>query len=241
MEKQDRLFIIGMVSVIIGNLLGFLLAAGIVVADFEGSLFLFGLEGEKNARRLDCPALMTTNETREIRLILNNPSEREITRFVVATITEGSLTLNRRIKQNVPVDPGEKKEITWEIYPEDAAYGGIILFKVYVKRDYPYPSLNGDCGVLVLDIPLLTGNQVTGILLGLISTLLLGGNAVLQFQYRNAILGPRRQNMSRAMFIMSLLVLLDILFSFLGTWVFGLILLIWILLMIVILILQIAL
>jgi len=241
MDKQNKIFVIGMLSVIIGNLLGLILAAGMVWADLEGSLFLFGLIGDKTTRRLDCPVLMTTNETREVTLSLKNPSQEKDTRFVTTTISEGYLTLVREIKQNVSLDPGETKELSWEISPEDAVYRKIVLFRAYVKGSYPYPSLEANCGVLVLDIPFLKGAQVMGLTLGFTFLLMLAGNSILQLQYRNARLGPRRQRMSRAMYIMSILIAVDLLISYLGFWVYGLILLVVIVMMIMILNLQVAL
>jgi len=241
MDKENKIFVIGMLSVIIGNLLGLMMAAGMVWADLEGSLFLFGLIGEKTTRRLDCPVLMTTNETREVTLTLKNPSQEQDTRFVTTTISEGYLTLVREIKQNVSLGPGETKELSWEIFPEDAVYRKIVLFRVYVKGSYPYPSLEANCGVLVFDIPLLKGSQVMGLTLGFTFLMMLAGNSILQFQYRSARLGPRRQRMSRAMYIMSILIAVDILISYLGFWVYGLILLVVIVMMIMVLNLQVAL
>ncbi|MFO8037043.1 MAG: hypothetical protein R6U57_10495 [Anaerolineales bacterium] len=241
MDKKDRIFVIGMVCVVIGSLIGILLTAGMVWADLEAMLFIFGLEGDESTNDLDCPVLMTTNETREVSLTLKNPGENVNSPYVIATISEGYFTLTRNIKQEVKLDPGEKKKVSWEIFPEDAAYQRIVLFKVYVRQSYPYPSLKGNCGVLVLDVPLLKGKQVMALALGLTFVMILGGNAILQYQYRNAALGPSRQYMSKAMYIMSILIALGILISYLGYWLGGLILLFIILIMIVILILQVAL
>ncbi len=241
MDKQDKYFIVGMVYVIIGNLVGILLTAGMVWADFEATLFLFGLDGDKSVKRLICPVLMTTNETREINLTLKNPGNEKNSPFVEATISEGYLTLVRNIKQEVQLGPREKKTITWEIFPEDAAYQRIILFNVYVRQSYPHPSLDGKCGVLVVNVPYLKGKQVMAIALGLTFVMILGGNGILQYQYRNAALGPRRQYMSKAMYVMSILITLGMLVSFVGYWLGGLIFLVILLIMIIILILQLAL
>lgn len=238
MEKQNKIFIIGMVSVIIGNLLGLIMAVGMIWADLEGSLFIFGIMGEKSVKGLDCPVLMTTNETRKVRLTLKNPSQEKQTRYVKAKISEGYLTLSRSINESVTLDPGGKKKLSWEIFPEDAVYQRIVLFRVYVRKLYPYPSLDGTCGVLVLDIPFLTGNQVMAIALGITFLSILGGNAILQYQYRNSLLGPHHRKMSRAMYIMSILISVDMLISYMGFWVFGLVLLVVIVLMIMVLNLQ---
>lgn len=240
MDKIDRTFVVSMVCVIIGNLLGLMVTAGMVWADFEGSLFLHSLEGKRGVRRLDCPVLMTHNETREIRLTLKNPGDEDLSHFVVGTISEGYLNIMRQEKEKVVVEPRGKKTLTWEIYPDDAAYQRIVLFQVYVRRTYPYPSLGGTCGVLVLGIPGLKGSQVMTLALGLTFVLILGSNGILQYQYRNAALGNRQQYMSKAMYVMSIIITLGMLISSLGYWLLGLILLVVILLMIIILILQVV-
>jgi hypothetical protein len=222
MDKQDKWFLVGMLGVILGNVLGGILIASMVWADFEASLFLFSLIGERYVvKNLDCPVLMTRNETREVSFTLRNPGEKERSRLVKGTISEGHVERTREIKREVTIEPGGKGKVTWDIYPEDAAYGRIVLFHVYVWRANPYPSLEGTCGVLVLDIPSLNGSQVMGIVLGFISTLILGGVAVLIFIYWNELLGAQRRYVSRAMFAVTIFIILGIGFSFLGYWEFG--------------------
>ncbi|MFO8036256.1 MAG: hypothetical protein R6U57_06500 [Anaerolineales bacterium] len=226
MDKQDKWFVTGTVAVILGNLLGFILILGMVWADFEGSLFLPSLIGDKYVvRNLDCPVLMTRNETREISFTLRNPGEKERSRLLEGMISEGHVKRTREIKREVTIEPGGKEKATWDIYPEDAVYERIVLFHVYVWRASPYPSLEATCGVLVLDIPILTGAQLMGIVLGLILTLILGGNTVLLLQYWKDLVGARRRYLSRAMFAMSIFTILGIWLSTLGYWEFGSILL----------------
>jgi len=222
MDTKDKWFAASTIAVILGSLLGFILILGMVWADFEGSLFLPSLIGEKYVvKNLNCPALMTRNETRHISLTLSNSRENEQSRFVEGMISEGDIRQTRVIKQEVTIAPGAKEEVTWEIYPEDAAYDKVVFFHVYVKRAYSAPSLEGTCGVLVLDIPFLSGIQVMGIVLGLIFFLILGGNSILLFQYQKDLMGPRRRYMWRAMFAMSILTVLGIWTSIMGYWEFG--------------------
>ena len=49
--------------------------------------------------------------------------------------------------------------------PEDAAYDRIIFFRVYVNAKYPYPSMGGSCGIILLDWWGLTGNQILAIMI----------------------------------------------------------------------------
>ena len=233
MKKPDKSLLFSWLSVILGILLGLVTIAGMVWADFESSLFPYGLVGERTAKPLKCPVFMTTSETREISLTLKNPEEIKRSRFAEGTIIEGDLSQIRIENHKVTIEPGGKEKISWKIYPEDVVYGRLVLFRVYVKHAHPFPSLEETCGVLVFDIPSLTGKQMMGILLGLMLALMIGGNAVLLFKYRKELvfqyhedtLGSRRKYISQTILALTIIVLLGFLISFTGNWIFGFILL----------------
>jgi hypothetical protein len=164
---------------------------------------------------------MTGDESRQITLTLSNPEDRERSRFAEGMVIEGDITHIRKMNRKVSIKPGGKEVVAWAIYPEDAVYGRLVLFRVYVKQTHSTPSLEGTCGVLVLDIPILTGRQVMGVLLGLTLTLILSGNAVLLFLYVKDFLGSWHRYLSREMGAMSLFTLLGIWAAYVGNGTFG--------------------
>ena len=146
------------------------IAGGIIWGDIETSVFDSSIKA-KSSLRLNCPVAITTDEVGKISATVENQWIEEKKFYVRAHISEGYVSLNREINQQIPVAPGEKGKVSWEIYPEDAAYNRIILFRAYVNPSYPVPSQGNFCGVLVLDIPFLTGTQIFLLMLGLQSGL----------------------------------------------------------------------
>jgi len=113
--------------------------------------------------------------------------------------------------------------VEWKIYPEDAAFKSVVLFRVFIPAKYPYPSLSGNCGVVKVDIPWLKGNQILGIVggLGLIS--LVFGSVLSESGCRPEV-GPipqkSRSRMNAAYFLVASLIA-GAAFSFFGYWLLG--------------------
>lgn len=235
---EKNTFLMGMIFMLVGNLMGMFLIAGMVWGDLEGSLFSFGVPGEENLRGLHCPVLITPRETGQISIQLRNPGDEEISRYIRARISQRFVTMTRKENKTIYIDPGETATAAWEIYPEDAAYDRIILFQAYVHRSYPYPSMEGNCGVLVLDIPWLTGGQFFLLAVSLTLLLIVGGGVMVRRSWG----GLRRQQrtIGGGLFFLSAIILLDLLISFLGYWLPGLLLLVVIILLMMIMFLHAA-
>jgi len=202
----------------LGLLGGALLATIIVWGDLEGTLFTSGLNAEKPLRTLNCPAIITPNETSQISVVLKNPSDKEMRRFTRAYITEGYVSLVREIKEEVFIPVGEKRQITWDIQADDAAYGRIVLFRVYINAWYPYPSLGANCGVMRVDVPLLTGSQVF-ILLVVSSILLLIVGAWMRNLNKPTTIAF--ETTTNSLYALAVTLAITILIGYWGFWVFG--------------------
>ena len=164
-KKLMRVF--GGVFITLGILVGFLICGVIVWGDLEASMFTDGIVGDKNISTLSCPVIITGNETGTISVVVKNQADRDSDRFLRATISEGYATLVREEKTKIPIPANGKQKVEWKIYPEDAAFKSVVLFRVFIPAKYPYPSLSGNCGVVKMDIPWLSGNQVLGLVAGL--------------------------------------------------------------------------
>lgn len=166
---------IGMVLLVVGSLFGLLLVAAITWADMEAFLFQFGLDADQSINTLKCPVVISLDEVGEISITLKNPDEDEMVRFVRAYVTDGYLTMTRQYKGQFYIEAGEKVRPAWEIFPEEAVYNRVILFRVYVHGHYPHPPMDGNCGVLVVDFLGLTGKQIFGLFSGLSLLGIVGG------------------------------------------------------------------
>jgi hypothetical protein len=218
-KKSQR--VISLIIYSFGIILGMAIAGGIVWSDLEASLFDSAIKA-KSTLSLSCPVAITMNEVGTITATLKNPVDREKNFYVRAHISEGYVSLKREINQQIPVAPGEKEKVSWEIYPEDAAYNRIILFRAYVNASYPVPSQGNFCGVLVLDIPGLTGMQFFILMLGLSLALIIGGMAY--WRKINQPMDKNIESMTNAMIALAAIIYGAIIVSYLGIWILGILL-----------------
>jgi hypothetical protein len=216
-------------------LLGLLLATALTAIalwpDFEATLFDPALTAEESLKGLNCPLVITGNESAQITSTFSNPFERKVDFLVRTRISMGGVTLIRQYSEMVELEAGEKREVAWPIYLDDAAFGRIILARAYAFRKYPMPSRARSCGILVLDMPALSGRQFVGVTLALSLASLIAG-AVIWLRHERPLL-ERRLELTRAAGALAGLILLALVASMLSWWVVGLFLLVLALLLLV--------
>lgn len=218
--RKNLLWTLGRLILINGILLGFVLNGIMVWGDLEATLFTSGLSADASIRTLNCPVLITDNETSTISATMKNPTGKEMERYLRAFISEGHSTLVREIKTKVPIDPGGKEEVEWTIYPDDAVYQRVIMFRVFVNAKYPYPSLSGNCGVLRVNLPWLTGDQLLTILVGLTLTCMAAGTVMFESSIRT-IPGYNQRRLN-ALYVIAGVLLIGSILAYLGLWLLGL-------------------
>lgn len=157
---------VGMALLAFGVLVGFFLVTSIAWADLEAFFFQYGLDAKKTIK-IDCPVFISSHEVGQVAITLENPDQDSMDRFVRAYVSDGYFTLTREYKGKVFLEPGEKKRLTWEVFPEEAVYDRIILFRVYVHGHYPHPPVDGNCGILVVNFLGMTGKQMFWLSLGI--------------------------------------------------------------------------
>ena len=219
-NRKKSLRGISLILYSIGILIGMAVGGGIIWGDLEASLFDSSIK-PKSSLSLSCPVVITTNEVGKVSATLKNPVEREKKFYVRAHISEGYVSLKREIDQQIPVAPGEKGRVYWEIYPEDAAYDRIILFRAYVNPSYPVPSQGNFCGVLVLDIPFLTGTQILMLLLGMSLACIIGGSVL--WNKANHPMSEDIRSLTNAMYALAIIIFGAILAGYLGVWILGIV------------------
>ena len=220
-KRQKSLRVASLIIYIAGIILGMTIAGGIVWSDLEASLFDSSIKA-KSSLSLRCPVVITTHESGVVTAILKNPTEREKNFYIRAHISEGFVSLKREIDQQIPVAPGEKGEASWGIYPEDAAYNRIILFRAFVNASYPLPTQGNFCGVLVVDIPLVTGAQLFILILGIYLACLVGGMAI--WKKANRPMNKNVQSITNAMIALGVIIFGTIAAGYFGQWILGVLL-----------------
>ncbi|MBN1249248.1 MAG: hypothetical protein JXC32_16435 [Anaerolineae bacterium] len=221
MLKRPFVRTLSLIVFAFGVLLGSMLIGVTVWGDLEATLFNPGMQEEAHLRQLRCPVMLTkAQQAGTIRVRFRNTLDRATRFFVRARISEGYLTLMREETTQVPLEPGERTRLDWQVSAEDAAFGRIIFFRVVVSGGYPLPARQGTCGIVVLDLPALTGNQIyaLGTVLSLICTI--GGGAVWIAGHPHR-LGSKVQ-IARIIVFLTVVLTIGIVVSLLGWWVIGL-------------------
>ena len=212
---------------------GLLLALLLVVVSFwpdmEARMFDPGLTAEARLTALRCPMVVTPADDAQIRVTFRNTlDDRDLRLFVVARISEGRITTMRQSNTQLRLAPGERETLTWDIAPEDAVYGRVIMARVHQFRSFPFPSRERSCGVLFVNTPWLTGGQLVWLLGGL-TLLSLGGGAGLWLRQRPFDEAQRKKMLG--MGLATAVLFIAFLAGLLGAWLVSLGLLIGVLLL----------
>jgi len=204
-----------------GLLLGLALFGSAAWADLEASLFDTSLSGDARLKTLRCPVIITASEAGTAAATLSNPFERPTEFTIRAHVTQGFVTLMRELNFELPLDPGDKGTLEWEVTPDDAAYGRLIMVRVRVYPKYPIPSRHASCGIIVLDVPHLTGNQILAFVLA--ATLLSMAAGMGLWVAGDRVPSKLGLEVTRAMGALAACVLVGTIVALAGWWVFGVI------------------
>jgi uncharacterized membrane protein YeaQ/YmgE (transglycosylase-associated protein family) len=214
----------------VGNLLlalAFMLSALIAAAllgiavwgDVEASMFDLSYKGEENLGTLSCPVLITPRDNAEFSASFSNPFDRNIKPSVKVHISSGHLTLMQEENVKFQLAPAESKQLSWSVDPEDAVYGKMVLVKVFQFPTHPIPSKDATCGILVLDIPTLTGKQIVT---GALTTSIIGlVGSTAGWKLNNQLMTKRQRESYRAMGILAATLIIGLAASILGYWLIG--------------------
>jgi hypothetical protein len=214
--RKRPLGTLGVFIFAVGAVLGIAFYGGAAWADLEAFLFHVESDADASLGSLSCPVVITSTESGTLSATFTNPMERPINPPVRTHISEGFVTLMRRIDDRPSLEPGERQRLEWTVTADDAAYGYLILARVFVKYPYPLPARTAACGVLVIDLPGWTGSQVTALVVAASFLCMLGGVGLRVAV--NRPLSGRILDATRAMMALAVVVLLGTISSFVGWW-----------------------
>jgi hypothetical protein len=220
MNSRKIMHTLGMPAFVVGIFLGIALSAIAVWGDLEASLFDTSIRGDE-ALAIKCPVMLTTKEEAgTVSAAFTNSLSRPVTFTIRTNISQGYVTLIKKINSKLHLAPGETQILKWPVNPDDAAYGRFILVRVYRSAKYPLPSRDGACGILVVDLPYLSGNQIFAFILAT-SLLGMGGGLGLWVVVNRPLSRPKR-DVARAMGVLAGCVLGGMIASLSGRWLLGL-------------------
>jgi hypothetical protein len=162
-SKNLRIFGIAIFS--FGFLIALLLWGAVVWADLEASLFRAGHGANKVIYNLNCPVVVTPDHPGAITMAFNNPTDRQMRESMRAYATYGDRMLITETASILALDPGESKIFEWPVFAEDAAWNSMVLFRVVIARNTPFDSRTATCGIWVMNLPNVSGNQIVTFLI----------------------------------------------------------------------------
>ncbi|MFH1447100.1 MAG: hypothetical protein ABIG43_06815 [Chloroflexota bacterium] len=183
MAKRKTLGLItGMLIFIIGLAIGLAYNGLAALSGLDGMSFwgypeVIGYDStigtDARLKGLKCPSLITNKDTGIIRIKVNNPTDKQIKPWVQAMISmPGEPEQLIRDKQELLLDPGETKVLTWQVSSDNRINDRVVIIRIYLlNTQYHPPSITRHCGIIALDLDNLTGNQV---LAGFFSASLIG-------------------------------------------------------------------
>lgn len=208
----------------LGILFGLIFSVLAVWADYEATSYGFLKRANTQLKGLSCPILMNRDETGTIKLKVTNTTDRKISPSVRME-TSTRLELTSEI-ESFELEPGESRVLTWTVNSENIDLKQFIFTKALIYSAYPMPDQENTCGIFILPISI-KGNSITAFFV-ILSLLCTGIGSFLLYKNR-----PQLKQISQLLFIagISLALLIN---SFLGSWIFSVILLVLLLLLIII-------
>ena len=214
-KKRHRTVAVALFA--LGVAVGLALSVGGVWADLEASMFDRSLSADGRLSSLKCPTIMTSDRPTSVSAVVSNSFDREIEQNVRVHISAGFITLMREERAKVSLAPGERERIEWPVTADDAAYGRLIFVRAYQFPKFPEPDREASCGILVLNVPVLTGGQIVGLSIAL-STIAMAGGIVLWHRINRPLLG-RDHRIASSLTALAVVVIATIALTLLEFWI----------------------
>ena len=225
-DKSKRT--IGVSAFIIGTILLVFIGILSIWSEIEASFFDAALRSKEPLTTLRCPAVITPNGQSFVRGSFTNPDDEPIDLQIRTYITNGYVTLMTEFIRNISLNPGETKTVEIPVYVEDAAYGRLVLVRMHQMKRVPLPYLNGSCGIVVFDLPWISGTQFITLSLSLGAIFTTGGLVYWAINAKPIVWDRKRQFV--AMMIFAIISFVLTIASLLNWWLLGVLLtVIWIL------------
>jgi hypothetical protein len=202
-----------------GFIVVLILAAIGVWGGLEAAMFDPSLSAEERLHSLRCPVIATLDEEVSVRATFTNPSERNVRIPIRTRVSHGRITLMREIAITLSLDAGESETVEWRVSSDDVVFGRFILVRVFGMRSAPLPSRAGSCGIMILNIPYLSGNQILALSVALsVAAMAIGGRMWL---LNVRPLNDRTRRVAHTMLLLALIVIATLIAALFGYWAVG--------------------
>jgi hypothetical protein len=154
---------IGITLIIIGAICFILIGSLSIWADLEATLFNSAMRSDKRLTSLKCPSFITEEEIGIISATFHNSSDKPISPLIRTYVTDGYVILMREKVDRLDIAPGETASVEVEVTADNAVYNRLVLARMHQFAYGPLSYRNASCGIYVLNIKTITGNQFIAI------------------------------------------------------------------------------
>jgi hypothetical protein len=220
MKNTHPPLIVNIVIYILAALIGFTLVLLATWADVEAQMYGFYRRASIGLPGLNCPILMTPGEVSKVSLRLTNTTNNLLAPNIRMEISKPAMPFLST--ESVKLAAGESKTMEWTIGPENIDLGNFIFINALTYSSYPLPSRESMCGVFIINLP--TNGRTIVAIMTILS--LLGMGFGLYGLNRSPSLARRFLIARRPLLVLSVLIAVSILVTFVGWWWPGVILLV---------------
>lgn len=203
----------------IGLLAGLALATIAVWGDFEGMSYFSSAAGYAGFPGLHCPVIMGPTETATVSAEFSNSTNETAQPYYQVWVS--GLAAVRAFENQIDVPPHSSRTVAWTVNAGDIDLGSFVMVKVDVLPTADFGTRESTCGIMVLPLPGITGNQAAGALLAISLLGIFIGLALREG--REEPFPGKEANLRNGMRAAGILTLLAVLTALPGLWLFGLI------------------
>lgn len=226
--NKNRLRFFGITLFVIGTILFVLIGLFSIWGEVEASFFNAALKSDEPLKGLRCPVFITTNEIGTVSKEFINTSEKTVDLEVRTYISDGYVTLLNEIIREFSLAPGESELVKVPFSADDAAYNRIVMVRMHQMKRFSFPYQNASCGIILINIPFITGTQFLIITIAL--AVLCSGLGITLWAINAKPIIWDRLNLFKAMIILLATAIIMTITSLLNYWAIAIIIaVIWLL------------
>ncbi len=216
MNKKYLSRIVGMFIFLVAVILGMILFGGKAWADLEATFYGFEVMPGGRLPSMHCPIIITSSEQGTVSATFSNPNDTPIDFQVRADIS--SRGLFRSEPKKIHLEGHKKETASWNVSSADIDLRNFIFVQITNFPAQKIPFRHSTCGIMVLNLNLLqlTGKQLFIIAMIVILVGILAGLFI--WEKFGQPLAGKLPEITRAMNVLGILVLVGMLFSFAGSW-----------------------
>ncbi len=162
-----------------GILLEISLSLGVAWGEVEASVY--SMQSQAAGLELNCPLMLSPAESGVVRATVTNTLDEAATPNLTADISRPGG--DQRLTQTLSLAPHETQTVQWTVNASDIIYGRMILVNILQSRykgsqSDELSARQGTCGILLLSLPGLRGDETFRLLFAAGLALLLTGTGL---------------------------------------------------------------